>query len=146
MIDKLVSGEPGPLPEEKALSGEPCRATRRKDTCFATGSLAEAALRNGIGRRISRDESLSILEENQKEGLVLQPSNSETAEFICSCCGCCCGMLACRKACRSPWISGLRIFMRSSLRTHATGAAPANAAARWGRHACPRQVGKPGST
>ena len=88
--------------KKKALSGEPCRATRRKDTCFATGSLAEAALRNGIGRQISRDESLSILEENQKEGLVLQPSNSETAEFICSCCGCCCGMLGMQKGLPKP--------------------------------------------
>jgi len=36
---------------------------------------------------------MAILETNQKEGLVLQPSNTERAEFICSCCGCCCGML-----------------------------------------------------
>ena len=88
--------------KKKAMSGEPCRATRRKDTCFATGSLAEAALRNGIGRQISRDESLSILEKNQKEGLVLQPSNSEKAEFICSCCGCCCGMLGMQKGLPKP--------------------------------------------
>jgi len=88
--------------KKKALSGEPCRVTRRKDTCFATGSLAEAALRNGIGRQISRDESLSILEKNQREGLVLQPSNSEKAEFICSCCGCCCGMLGMQKGLPKP--------------------------------------------
>jgi Na+-translocating ferredoxin:NAD+ oxidoreductase subunit B len=88
--------------KKKALSGETCRATRRKDTCFATGSLAEAALRNGIGRQISRDESLPILEKNQKEGLVLQPSNSEKAEFICSCCGCCCGMLGMQKTLPKP--------------------------------------------
>jgi NAD-dependent dihydropyrimidine dehydrogenase PreA subunit len=29
----------------------------------------------------------------KKGGLVLQPSNTQQAAFICSCCGCCCGML-----------------------------------------------------
>ncbi|MBW2481826.1 MAG: 4Fe-4S dicluster domain-containing protein [Deltaproteobacteria bacterium] len=33
------------------------------------------------------------LEGIQKQGLVLQPSNTAKAAFICSCCGCCCGML-----------------------------------------------------
>lgn len=79
--------------KKKALSGGSCRVTARKETCLASGSMARAALRNGIGREIDRDESLSILDANQREGLVLQPSNTQKAEFICSCCGCCCGML-----------------------------------------------------
>jgi Na+-translocating ferredoxin:NAD+ oxidoreductase subunit B len=83
--------------KKKALGGEPCRVTNRKETCFAAGSLAQAVLRRGIGREIALDESLSILDENQKQGLVLQPSNTEKAEFICSCCGCCCGMLGMQK-------------------------------------------------
>ena len=57
---------------------------------------------NDIGRKISRDEAMSIIEQNQKEGLVLQPSNTEMAEFICSCCGCCCGMLALHKILPKP--------------------------------------------
>ena len=36
---------------------------------------------------------MAVLEQNQRQGLVLQPSNTQRAEFICSCCGCCCGML-----------------------------------------------------
>jgi ferredoxin len=47
----------------------------------------------GNGREIDRTEALSTLERNQKDGLVLQPSNTRRADFICSCCGCCCGML-----------------------------------------------------
>jgi len=83
--------------KKKALGGEPCRVTNRKETCFAAGSLAQAVLRRGIGREIALGESLSILDENQNQGQVLQPSNTEKAEFICSCCGCCCGMLGMQK-------------------------------------------------
>ncbi|MBI5581816.1 MAG: 4Fe-4S binding protein [Deltaproteobacteria bacterium] len=88
--------------KKKALDGGACQVTNRKETCFGSGSLAQAVLRNGIGREITLDESLSILDENQKQGLVLQPSNTEKAEFICSCCGCCCGMLSMHKGLPKP--------------------------------------------
>jgi len=88
--------------KKKALKGEPCQATRRRETCLAAGSMAQAALRNAIGREISLEESLSILDENQQQGLILQPSNTEKAEFICSCCGCCCGMLGMLKSLPIP--------------------------------------------
>ena len=37
--------------------------------------------------------TIAIIEENQREGLVLQPSNTRDIDFVCSCCGCCCGIL-----------------------------------------------------
>jgi NAD-dependent dihydropyrimidine dehydrogenase PreA subunit len=88
--------------QKKTLLGEPCKVTDRKETCFAVGTTAQATLRSGIGREITLDESMSILEQNQKQGLVLQPSNTEKAEFICSCCGCCCGMLGMHKNLPKP--------------------------------------------
>jgi NAD-dependent dihydropyrimidine dehydrogenase PreA subunit len=88
--------------QKKSLLGENCRVTNRKETCLAVDNMAQAALRYGVGREITLDESMSILEKNQKEGLVLQPSNTEKAEFICSCCGCCCGMLAMHKKLPKP--------------------------------------------
>jgi ferredoxin len=88
--------------KKKDLVGEPCNVTKRKETCFAAGSMAQAVLRNGIGREITLDEALSIIDENQKQGLVLQPSNTEKADFICSCCGCCCGMLGMHKNLPKP--------------------------------------------
>jgi Pyruvate/2-oxoacid:ferredoxin oxidoreductase delta subunit len=60
------------------------------------------ALESNVGRQISRDEAMLIIEQNQKEGLVMQPSNTKTAEFICSCCGCCCGMLTLHKNLPKP--------------------------------------------
>jgi Na+-translocating ferredoxin:NAD+ oxidoreductase subunit B len=88
--------------KKKGLLGEACKVTDRKETCFAVADMARAVLRTGLGREFSLDESISILEQNQKDGLVLQPSNTERAEFICSCCGCCCGMLAVHKVLPKP--------------------------------------------
>ncbi len=103
--------------KKKALKGDPCKVTKRKETCFAAGGLAQAVLRNGIGREITLDESLSIFNENQIEGLVLQPSNTQKAEFICSCCGCCCGMLGMHKGLPKPvdfWASNFYAVVETS--------------------------------
>jgi len=80
--------------KKSSMAGEPCKVTDRKETCIAVGNTAATCLFMGVGREISRDEALSIIENNQKKGLVLQPSNTEELDFICSCCGCCCGMLS----------------------------------------------------
>jgi NAD-dependent dihydropyrimidine dehydrogenase PreA subunit len=94
--------------KKKSLEGNSCKVTDRKETCLAIGSMARMSLLSHIGREIPRDEALSIIEQNQKQGLVLQPSNTEEAEFICSCCGCCCGMLRTQKILPKPldfWVS-----------------------------------------
>ncbi len=88
--------------KKKAMDGEVCDATDRKETCLAIGSMARMLLLSDTGREITRDEAMSIIEQNQKQGLVLQPSNTEKAEFICSCCGCCCGMLGVHKTIPKP--------------------------------------------
>jgi len=36
---------------------------------------------------------LDILAKADKANLVLQPSNSKEISFLCTCCGCCCGVL-----------------------------------------------------
>jgi len=86
----------------KLLQGKPCKVTKRKETCLGFSHMGQAALGFGIGREISRDEVMSILEMNKKEGMVPQPSNTEEAEFICSCCGCCCGILTTHQTLPKP--------------------------------------------
>ena len=94
--------------KKKSIEGNSCKLTDRKETCLAVGSMARMALLSGNGREITRDAATSIIEQNQKQGLVLQPSNTQKAEFICSCCGCCCGMLRTHKNLPKPlefWVS-----------------------------------------
>jgi hypothetical protein len=45
---------------------------------------------------------LAILQQNEDDGLVLQPANARQPEFVCSCCGCCCGMLSYQKLLPHP--------------------------------------------
>ncbi|MGD1975510.1 MAG: 4Fe-4S dicluster domain-containing protein [Desulfobacterales bacterium] len=100
--------------KKKSIEGKSCEVTDRKETCLAIGSIAQSILQSGTGREITRDEALSIIEQNQKQGLVLQPSNTEKAEFICSCCGCCCGMLDVHKSIPKPldfWASNFQAIV-----------------------------------
>jgi Pyruvate/2-oxoacid:ferredoxin oxidoreductase delta subunit len=88
--------------KKKTIEGKSCKATERKETCLAIGNMARMALENAVGREITVEEALAIIEENQRQGLVLQPSNTQRPEFICSCCGCCCGMLTMHRALPKP--------------------------------------------
>jgi Pyruvate/2-oxoacid:ferredoxin oxidoreductase delta subunit len=85
-----------------ALGGEPCRQTSRKETCMAFGDGARSLLEAGGGRELTKAEALDVVRKNEEEGLVLQPSNAQGPEFMCSCCGCCCGILKLHKAIPDP--------------------------------------------
>jgi electron transport complex protein RnfB len=76
---------------ERRIAGEGC--AKPEESCLVFGSGADYYLRNGLGRMIDQEEALRILREADKEGLVLQPSNSQRVGSICCCCGCCCGVL-----------------------------------------------------
>lgn len=77
--------------EEKQTIGEGC--DKPLETCLSFGSAAAYYQRNGLGRQISQEEALNILDLANDAGLVLQPGNSQKASFICCCCGDCCGVL-----------------------------------------------------
>jgi Na+-translocating ferredoxin:NAD+ oxidoreductase subunit B len=102
--------------KKRSLMEKTCKITDRKETCLAIGNMAAMALNADIGREIAQDEAVSILEQNQEDGLVLQPSNTEKAEFICSCCGCCCGMLSVHKTLPKPvdfWASNFHAIVNN---------------------------------
>ena len=79
--------------KKKRMAGNDCQMTDRRETCLGMGKMAETVLLSDIGREIERAEAMAIIEANQNDGLILQPSNTAQADFICSCCGCCCGIL-----------------------------------------------------
>jgi electron transport complex protein RnfB len=103
-VRTIVENSPGPfvvLPcicrRTKAMKNKPCEKTSREETCLAFGDMAKMVLRRKHCREVTRDEVLAILRRNEDDGLVLQPANTRQPEFICSCCGCCCGMLSYQK-------------------------------------------------
>ena len=117
-IRAIVECAPGPFAilkcvcrESKKSRGKECEKTHRQETCLAMNGMAAMALRRGQGREVPREEALAILGENERDGLVLQPSGAKHPDFVCSCCGCCCGMLAFQKTLSRPvdfWTSGFR--------------------------------------
>ncbi|HEY95896.1 MAG TPA: 4Fe-4S binding protein [Dehalococcoidia bacterium] len=108
-VTELIKTTEGPIGimecicrKNKSMTGELCKQTSRLETCMTLGDWAKNFIMSGTAREISRDQALDILHQNVAEGLVLQPSNSQKIEFICSCCGCCCGMLGIQKMLPKP--------------------------------------------
>jgi ferredoxin len=97
--------------QRMALKDNPCKQTSRLETCLTFNDTAAMIRRRHHGREVTREEALAILQQNEKDGLVLQPANSQRPEFVCSCCGCCCGMLSLQKMLPHPldfWTSSFR--------------------------------------
>lgn len=70
------------------------RCDRPLESCLLFGGAAEFYVENEIGRRISREECMKILDEAEAAALVVSPSNAQEPSNVCLCCKCCCGMLA----------------------------------------------------
>ncbi|MCJ7625789.1 MAG: hypothetical protein MUO76_20035 [Anaerolineaceae bacterium] len=73
------------------LNGAGCDAP--EETCMLFGEWADYYVRGGLGRYIDKSEIMDILTKADEANLVLQPTNSRRIVAICSCCGCCCGIL-----------------------------------------------------
>jgi len=76
---------------EHEMVGKGC--DKPKETCLVFGTGAYYYEENGLGRSITQDEALAILNSGLEAGLVLQPGNSQKPINICLCCGCCCQIL-----------------------------------------------------
>jgi formate hydrogenlyase subunit 6/NADH:ubiquinone oxidoreductase subunit I len=75
------------------LAGEPCKQTN-ENFCVTTGTLAKMVIEQGVGREVSLNELMEVMEKAEKEGLVHETFNmQDTATFVCNCCSCCCGFL-----------------------------------------------------
>ena len=85
--------------KEQEVMGNRC--DRPMENCLTFGVGAQWYIDNGLGREISKEECLEILDEAEESALVLSPSNAQAFVNICTCCSCCCNML-----------KGLRTFER----------------------------------
>jgi H+/Na+-translocating ferredoxin:NAD+ oxidoreductase subunit B len=64
-----------------------------RETCLSFGAAAEYYIENGMGREITADEAIKILEETDQAGLVHAGANTEHLSNICNCCPCCCASM-----------------------------------------------------
>lgn len=77
--------------KEHKIMGKGC--DKPMESCLVFGMGAQYYEENKLGRIIDQKEALEILENAEKAGLVLQPSNAQKIVNICTCCGCCCQVL-----------------------------------------------------
>ena len=63
------------------------------EVCIMVGPMAHYYIENKMGRQISLDEALKILEDCHAAGLVMQTQSVTRPFMICNCCKCCCGFL-----------------------------------------------------
>ncbi len=76
---------------EHHFVGERC--SYPEDVCLSFGAAAYFYESNGIGRSVTVEEALAILQKGRDAGLVIQPGNAQKPINICMCCGCCCQIL-----------------------------------------------------
>jgi electron transport complex protein RnfB len=80
--------------QSRDITGEKCTKTDLRETCLMIETdHARQYVDMGIGRYITSEEAIDILEKVQSAGLVLQPANSQRPDAICCCCGDCCALL-----------------------------------------------------
>jgi NAD-dependent dihydropyrimidine dehydrogenase PreA subunit len=100
-IRKVIKDSPGPFAlmncvcrQAKDLLEDSCKVTNHRESCITLEESAKYMIDRGVAREISRDELMKFLTLAKKEGLILQPENTQHPTFICCCCSCCCGILS----------------------------------------------------
>jgi ferredoxin len=97
---EVISVEPCICRKEQGLLDNECE--KPKETCIGFGDFAQFYIDNGMGRQISVDEALKVLDMAEEAGLVACPTNSQKIEAICCCCSCCCPILRFAKVMPRP--------------------------------------------
>jgi Pyruvate/2-oxoacid:ferredoxin oxidoreductase delta subunit len=77
--------------KESRLLGKGCGSPI--ETCISFGAAAEYYIESGLGREITAEEAVRILEETDSLGLVHAGANSKHLSNICNCCPCCCASM-----------------------------------------------------
>jgi len=63
------------------------------ETCFQFGSHAHYYVDKGMGRFVTQEEAIEIIDRCDEAGLVSQPFAGQDAGALCNCCGDCCEIL-----------------------------------------------------
>ncbi len=84
------------------LLGKGCG--RLANTCATMGIPAEGAIKQGLGRRVSKQEFLEAKQAASEAGLVHMMEDTLDPLLVCSCCSCCCEILPMLKKYDAPSI------------------------------------------
>ncbi|MFP4040724.1 MAG: 4Fe-4S binding protein [Desulfosudaceae bacterium] len=63
------------------------------EACFMFDTMAEYYLAHNLGRQVTVEEAIAVLETAREQGLVTQPATAQNPDGMCNCCGDCCGVL-----------------------------------------------------
>lgn len=86
-----------PCRQRKKLDPEAATCRHETFNCIHFGRLARYMVKQGMGKEITREQTLEILKEAAEAGLVHGISNTrEGMDTICNCCSCCCLFLESR--------------------------------------------------
>ncbi|MBN1330128.1 MAG: 4Fe-4S binding protein [Candidatus Heimdallarchaeota archaeon] len=88
--------------QSQDLLNDPCKLTDRREVCLTFGGVAQIYIDSGFGREITKEEAIENLKQNEEEGLIFRPGNTQEMDFVCSCCYCCCGAVADMKKMPNP--------------------------------------------
>jgi len=77
----------------------PCRTRARRcdnpqEICLSLDHVADYILSRGIGREVSKEEAMALLNQAENLGLVHQTTNTSKVDVVCNCCTCCCSLLS----------------------------------------------------
>jgi len=108
-ITRIIGESPGPFAvmncvckQAKDKLGHSCKRTADRESCLLIGGGVQFARNLNVGREISQQEAIQVIDKARKDGLVLQPENTQRPHFVCCCCGCCCGVLSAAKLFDKP--------------------------------------------
>ncbi|MFW9905056.1 MAG: 4Fe-4S binding protein [Candidatus Thorarchaeota archaeon] len=88
--------------QKKDLQEEPCSRNKEREICLAFSSGAYYYLEHGLGREITQEEALNLLDFAEQKGLVLNSGNAQKTFAMCLCCGDCCEYLGVLKTHPKP--------------------------------------------
>jgi len=89
---KYIAVSPCFCRHQGELIGNPC--DKPKETCFSFGLGAKYAADRNMGRLVTAEEALKILDQCEKAGLVHCTSNvTDEIDFLCNCCICHCAII-----------------------------------------------------
>jgi ferredoxin len=116
-IREIIKNTEGPISVNTCMCregakrrGKPCHVTSRSETCMSFGDWARHFIDAGRAREVTREEALEITRQNEADGLVLQPTNYQKIDFVCACCGDCCGILLTHKMMLKPAVNWAHNF------------------------------------